>query len=92
MAPILFTLCGRNSLRLTLALPPALPSALPPATAYRVPEHWRALFQPDGGILAPERIVQVGMDANLFVQHTVVLDSTHVCICLLHGTSECRHV
>ncbi|GFR52851.1 hypothetical protein Agub_g15480, partial [Astrephomene gubernaculifera] len=26
--------------------------------AYRVPEHWRALYQPDGGVLAPERIVQ----------------------------------
>ncbi|KAG2427831.1 hypothetical protein HXX76_012152 [Chlamydomonas incerta] len=26
--------------------------------AYRVPEHWKALLQPDGGVLAPERIVQ----------------------------------
>ncbi|EFJ47708.1 hypothetical protein VOLCADRAFT_91743 [Volvox carteri f. nagariensis] len=26
--------------------------------AYRVPEHWMALYQPDGGVLAPERIVQ----------------------------------
>ncbi|KXZ49778.1 hypothetical protein GPECTOR_19g229 [Gonium pectorale] len=26
--------------------------------AFRVPEHWRALYQPDGGVLTPERIVQ----------------------------------
>ncbi|GIL84633.1 hypothetical protein Vretimale_14538 [Volvox reticuliferus] len=38
--------------------------------AYRVPEHWRALYQPDGGVLTPERIVQayVGLAQRMGAQ------------------------
>ncbi|GLI59167.1 hypothetical protein VaNZ11_000995 [Volvox africanus] len=53
--------------------------------AYRVPEQWRALYQPDGGVLTPERIVQahVGLAQRMGAQ---VLTSTTVAAWRVEGT------
>ncbi|GIL65151.1 hypothetical protein Vafri_18951 [Volvox africanus] len=53
--------------------------------AYRVPEHWRALYQPDGGVLTPERIVQahVGLAQRMGAQ---VLTGTTVAAWRVEGT------
>ncbi|KAG2452717.1 hypothetical protein HYH02_002949 [Chlamydomonas schloesseri] len=46
---------------------------------YRVPEHWQALLQPDGGVLAPERIVQTHVRLAQELGADVAVDEAVTC-------------